>query len=73
MCFALIDNNQVQWIIEDPDVFDFYHTILSNVKCNEMGNASIKQSINILKDVESTTRSYCEAERDEAFEEYHKY
>lgn len=73
LCFALIDNNQVQWIIEDPDVFDFYHTILSNVKCNEMGNASIKQSINILKDVESTTRSYCEAERDEAFEEYHKY
>lgn len=50
LCSALIDNRQVQWIIDDPDVFDFYQTILSSVSHEKLANSLIKRAIDILSE-----------------------
>lgn len=69
ICSALVDNNQVSWIIEDSDILDFYNTIVAGFNYEELSDCSIKQAIEIINETDNNLQSDYEAERDEAFEE----
>ena len=53
LCLALNHNTQVQWIIDDPDIFDFYKTILSHSEYENTDKSSIKRALDILYDAEN--------------------
>lgn len=79
LCLALEDNNQVYWILDDYDVNEFYHSILSNVEYDELGDCATKRAIetlnknNIQNEIEYNAESDYEADRDDAIEEYYKH
>lgn len=73
ICSALVDNNQVSWIIEDPDILDFYNTIVSEYNYKELSDCSIKQAIDIINETNNDQQNNCELERDEALEKYNKH
>ena len=50
ICYALVYNMQVRWIIGDDDIFDFYNTILSNVKYDEVDEYT-KKAFEIIKEI----------------------
>lgn len=45
---ALIYNNQINWIITDSDVWDFYSTILSNSNYEKLPDCATKEAIELL-------------------------
>lgn len=45
---ALINNNQINWIINDSDVWDFYSTILSNSNYEKLPDCATKEAIELL-------------------------
>lgn len=56
---ALINNTQINWIITDSDVWDFYSTILSNSNYEKLPDCAIKEAIELLAE-----SSYEESRRD---------
>lgn len=73
ICSALVDNNQVSWIIEDTDVLDFYRTIVTGFDYEKLSDCSIKHAIEIITETENDAQNDYEAERDETLEEYCKH
>lgn len=53
LCWALEDNNQINWIFSDFDIFNFYKTILSNINHTNTTNTSIKYAIDLIKEKEN--------------------
>lgn len=52
LCAALIDNNQVSWIIGDPDIYEFYNELLSNIDANSQNNSILKKAQKKIEEVE---------------------
>lgn len=73
ICSALVNNNQVSWIIEDQDILDFYNTIVAKFNYEELSDCSIKQAIEIINETGNNQQSNYEAEKDETHEEYYKH
>lgn len=73
ICSALVDNRQVSWIIQDPDIFNFYRSIIAGFDYEKLSDGSIKQAIDIINGIEDDTQSDYEAEKSEALEEYYKH
>ncbi len=77
LCSALEDNNQVLWIIDDSDVNDFYHSILSTIKYDELEDSATKRVIDTLigvqNDISEKAKSDFEADRDGTLEEYYNH
>lgn len=77
ICFALESNNQVLWIIDDPDINAFYNTILSGEKYEELPDCSTKRAIEIifekqLKNEEKAKSDY-ESDKADALEEFYNH
>ena len=73
ICSALVDNRQVSWIIHDPDIFKFYHSIIAEFDYEKLSDGSIRQAIDIINGFEDDAQSDYEAEKSEALEEYYKH
>lgn len=68
ICCALVYNAQVKWIIRDDDIFDFYNTILSNVKYDEVGECA-KKAFEIIKEIDvESSEGDCETEINDILE-----
>jgi hypothetical protein len=77
LCSALEDNSQVSWIIEDSDIYEFYHSILSDIKGDELGDCATKRVISTMfitqNEIEKKAKNDYEADRDEIYEEYYNH
>ena len=51
ICKALIENNQVLWIIGDSDVFEFYSSILLNEELDAEEGSYLYKAIQKIKKV----------------------
>ena len=70
---ALVDNRQVSWIIHDPDIFKFYHSIIAGFDYEKLSNGSIREAIDIINGFEDDAQSDYESEKSEVLEEYYKH
>lgn len=63
---ALINNNQINWIITDSDVWDFYSTILSNSNYEKLPDCATKEAIELLakSSYEERRRAYLDDRAD---------
>lgn len=50
LCYALVNNSQVKWIIGDCDIFDFYHSLLSEIADNMFENETVSKAMELIKD-----------------------
>ncbi|WP_308512610.1 PIN domain-containing protein [uncultured Veillonella sp.] len=57
---ALINNNQINWIITDSDVWDFYFTLLSNFNYEKLPDCATKRALELLAETryEEEKRDY---------------
>lgn len=49
MCSALIENSQVNRIVTDPDVNNYYHSLLSTID-DEGNNDIVNKAVKLIKD-----------------------
>mgnify|MGYP001041588852 CR=1 FL=1 len=77
ICNAVEENSQVKWIIDDPDIFNFYCNILSQVRYEELNECATKRIIDkmyndTIQKLGEAIADY-KAENAEALEEYYKH
>ena len=53
LCSIAINNNQVGWILSDPDVHLFYKTILTQKKDGFLENSFSKEVLDIINEYEN--------------------
>lgn len=77
ICQAAENNDQVKWILEDTDVYNFYHNLLSNVKYDNLTDCATKrviEQIDILAAEKANEgRTDYEAYAADTLEEYYKH
>ena len=76
LCEALIDNTQVNWILTDSDVWNFYLTLLSNIETEGLSDCAIRQAIDMIEsshhDIYEEEKSYHDAEVLDSLESNYK-
>ena len=51
LCHAFLSNTQVNWIIKDADVFDFYYRLLNDFDYEEINDDYIKTTFEIIQEL----------------------
>lgn len=50
LCYALVNNSQVKWIIGDFDVYNFYHYLLSEIDEDNFKNEVVGKAMELVND-----------------------
>lgn len=77
ICAAAEENSQVNWILTDDDVLNFYAKLLSKVKYGDLSDCATKRVMELIFEAtiqrESEARATAEADAADALEEYYKH
>lgn len=77
ICNAVENNSQVGSILEDNDIFNFYHSVLSRVNYKELLDCSTRRVMELIfsdiAEIVSRSQSDYEAEIADTLEEYYKH
>lgn len=50
LCYALVNNSQVRWIIGDFDIYNFYHSLLSEIDEDNFKNEVVGKAMELVND-----------------------
>lgn len=77
ICQAAENNNQVKWILEDTDIYNFYYYLLADIKYENLTDCATKRMIDLIYmdiiEKMNEAKSDCEADSADTLEEYYKH